>query len=114
MADIIHLTDGTVRHTTSEKQELRLAVDVSAYDELDLLLTVQEDSAGSSISVRILTGMQMETEEGWVTAATFATTAAQGEDAMNVTNLLRYVRYELVTGSTNATFQINGMARRWA
>ncbi len=110
MADIIHLTDKPIRNTGATTQELRLAVDVSAYDELDLLLTMYE---GSSIQVEVLTGMQIETEEGWVSAGTFSTISAQGETKLNLKNFLRYVRWDQNTAGA-ATFMVNGIARRWA
>jgi hypothetical protein len=40
-------------------EELRLAPDVCGYDELDLILTVQED-IGSDIEVRLLTATTFE------------------------------------------------------
>lgn len=111
MADIIHLTDKPIRNTAATIQELRLAVDVSAYDELDLLLTMYE---GSSISVELWTGMQIETEEGWVIVDTaFTTISLNGETKKNFKNFLRYVRWKQVT-SGDATFMINGIGRRWA
>jgi len=113
MADVVTLTQKPVRQTAG-KQELRLAVDVSAYDEIDFLLTCYESTGGSSIVVNLLTGMQIESDTGWVLVAAFPTTAANAANKMNFKNLLRYVRYELVTGSTTATFLINGIGRKWA
>jgi hypothetical protein len=110
MADILLITDGPVRHTSNEEQELRLATDVSGYDELDLLLSVQD---GSSVAVRILTGMQMESEEGWTVAGTFTSISEGNSTKLNVGGLLQYVRYELVSGATT-TFEISGVGRRWA
>jgi hypothetical protein len=110
MADIIELTDKPIRNTAATIQELRLALDVGSYDELDLLLTMYE---GTSIVIEVWTGMQTETEEGWVLAGTFTTLSAQGEAKMNVKNFLRFLRWKHVTAST-ATFLINGIGRRWA
>jgi hypothetical protein len=113
MADIVLITDGPVRHTSNDIQELRLAVDVSGYDELDLLLTVQDD-IGTDISVRILTAMQMESEEGWtVVGSAFNTIGAGSSTKRNLSGFLKYVRYELVTNTT-ATFEVSGVGRRWA
>jgi len=118
MADIIHITDEPVRESTgaggTKKQELRLAQQVEGYDALDLLLTVYEDSGGSGISVKLITGMQNETEEGWVDLGTFRTTGAQSASKQSFEGMLRYVRYELMTSSVNATFLIHGVGRRWA
>jgi hypothetical protein len=113
VGDIVDLTDKPVRHTDTDKQPLRNAMDVSRYDELDLLIHVQHEASGGGVVVRILTAMQKESEQGWVTAATFP--AAQTDEAfkINVQGFLRYVRYELVTSGVTTTFVINGMGRRW-
>lgn len=115
MADIVMVTLKPVRETgPNKRQELRLAVDVSAYDELDFLITCYESTGGSAIVVNLLTGMQLESETGWISAGAFPSTAANAANKANFKNLLRYVRYELVTGSTTATFHINGIGRKWA
>jgi len=114
MADIVTVTQKPVRHSIAEKQNLRLAVDVSAYDELDLLLTVYESSGGGSITVKIITGMQIESDIGWIDVASFAATAANAANKQNFKNFLRYIRYELITGSTTTTFLVNGVGRKWA
>jgi hypothetical protein len=114
MADIVMVTQKPVRETgPNKKQDLRLAVDVSTWDELDLLLTCYENTGGGTITVNLLTGMQMESETGWISAGAFPATAANAANKANFKNLLRYVRYELV-GSTTATFLVNGVGRKWA
>lgn len=111
MADILFLTEKPVRNTIQNTlQELRLALPVDMYDELDLLLTMYE---GTSVVIELWTGMQRETDEGWVLAGTFATTSAQGETKLNIKNFLAFLRWK-VTTTGNATFLINGMGRRWA
>jgi hypothetical protein len=110
MADIIHLTDKPVRNTTAIIQELRLALPVHMYDEADLLLTMYE---GTSITIELWTGMQTETEEGWVLAGTFTVLSAQGEAKLNIKNFLGFLRWKQTTASA-ATFLINGIGRRWA
>jgi hypothetical protein len=111
MADLVLITDGPVRHTSNETQDLRLAVDVSGYDELDLQLMVQD--ASSSVTVRILTAMQMESDEGWVTVDSFSSIAAGASTKKNFSGFLKYVRYELTSGATT-TFEVSGVGRRWA
>ena len=113
MADIVTVTQKPVRHSIAEKQNLRLAVDVSAYDELDLLLTVYE-STGGSITVKIITGMQIESDVGWVDVASFTATAANAANKGNFKNFLRFIRYELITAGTTTTFLVNGVGRKWA
>ncbi len=117
MADVIKLTDEAVRIAAAGanvNQDLRLALDVENYDELDLLLVVYETN-GSNIVVTILTGMSNESEAGWVTAGAFAGTNAAGANKLNLTSFLRYIRYQLTTSGTfNASFAIDGMARRWS
>ena len=110
MPQLVYLTDKPVRVTAAQKQDLRLAVDVGAVDELDLLLTVHE---GSSVSVKVITGMQLETDTGWVTLATFSALSATDSEKQNLVNLLRYIRWE-VTSSGDATFMLSGMARSWS
>ena len=110
MATIVKLTNGPVRVTAAGKQDLRLAVDLQAFDEVDFAFTVYE---GSSVAGKIITSMNADDDvEGWVDAGAFAATSATGTDKENFKNLLRYVRWE-ITSSGNATFSITGMARRW-
>ena len=110
MPQLVYLTDKPVRVTAAQKQNLRLAVDVGAVDEIDLLLTVHE---GSSVSVKVITGMQLDDEVGWVDVASFSALSATQSEKKNLVNLLRYIRWE-VTSSGNATFMLSGMARSWA
>jgi hypothetical protein len=110
MARLAYLTDKPVRVLDPEKQPLRLAVDVGDVDELDLLLVVYE---GIDVTVKIITGMQTESELGWVDAGSFTTVGANEAAKLNLTNLLRYVRWE-VTSVREATFTIAGIARNWS
>ncbi len=118
MAEPIILTPEPVRISaagSNVNQDLRLALDVSTYDELDLLLVCYEMSTGGNITVSILTGMTCDSESSWVTLTSFAATGAATAKKLNVTNFLRYIRYQLTTSSTfTTTFAIDGMARRWA
>ncbi len=115
MADVIALVPEPVRMTTSASgftQDLRLALDVSEYDELDLVLCVFEASV--SLTVKIVTGMQCEGELGWVDVDTFASTGASSAARKNFKNLLRYVRYVVTNGAgVTGSFTITGVGRRW-
>jgi hypothetical protein len=110
MPQLVYVTDKPVRVSAAQKQELRLAVDIGAVDELDVLLTVHE---GSSVGVKVITGMQLESETGWVDVVAFTALSATQSEKKNLVNLLRYVRWE-VTSSGDATFMLSGMARSWA
>jgi len=113
MHDIFNLTDGPVRHTGPAKQDIDKARDASEYDELDFMLTVQESSAGTSISVNLLTALQRESETGWVVAGSFPLTGVGSASKINLRSFLGLVRYEIVTSGTTATFDITGIGRRW-
>jgi len=110
MADPFNLTDKPVRMTAPGKQDLRLVFDGGPYDECDLLLTVYEASV--NVTIEILTSMQNESEQGWVSAGTFSSTGANTALKLNIKNFLRYLRWNLQTSATT-TFLIQGMGRRW-
>ena len=65
------------------------------------------------MEVRLLTAMQMESDEGWVTVDTFTGIAAGSSTKKNFSGFLKYVRYELVSDATT-TFEVSGVGRRWA
>ncbi len=117
MADEFTLTPQPVRLGTPTSQPLKDALDVSAYDRADVLLWVAalEGTASPTATVRILTGMQVESENGWVVAGTFtAVTASNVAQALGLTGLLKYIRWELSTlGGTapSVTFVVSGMLR---
>jgi hypothetical protein len=117
MPDIVMLTQKPVRVTSAIPQDLRLAVDVSAYDELDLLLHVV-GFAATSLVVAIETAMQNESQDAWRPVVAYSSVSSSNvAELKNVKNFLRYLRYNVTTlsGSTpNATFTLQGMGRRWA
>lgn len=106
-AMMVPLMSAPVRLTATGKQELRLAANVSQYNQLDLVLNIYE---GTDVVVRILTGMQTETEDGWQVLDTFATTSATFSTKKSFTNPLAFIRWEVTTGG-NKTFLITGVAR---
>lgn len=118
MADEIDLTNGMMRAAANGTiQPLAEALDVSAYDILDLVLWVgalEGTFTGSGLVITIITGMSKETEDGWVPLQSFTgVTASNIPQKLGFTGLLRYVRWKVTgfTGGTAAAFSITGMAR---
>lgn len=71
---------------------------------------------GGSVTFRILTGMQRDTEDGWVELVAFAAVSSSNTfEAKHSSNqMLRYIRWELVSlsgSSPAAVFAIHGMLR---
>jgi hypothetical protein len=89
-------------------------VQVAGYAALELELQVLE---GTDVEVRVVTGMQCDSEEGWVEVDRFVPTSAPVGAAPSVARrkpffpLLRYARWEVLS-STSATFLIHGVGRR--
>lgn len=119
MAAELFLTDGAFRCTSvasTQTQLLSRSVDVSAYDQADLILTVhsQEGTVGA-IVVSIIGGMQLESEDGWVTLESFpqVSTGNTSVGPLNVSGLPRYIRWKVTTFSsqTAVTFSVRGMLR---
>jgi hypothetical protein len=115
---VVTLTDQPIRVTTTGAQELRLARDVLAFDELDLELHVLLlEGGGANVDIEVQTGMQTETTDAdWVTLAAFArATSSNWFERKNMKNLLRYVRWNVTSiVGTGATFMIYGIGRRWS
>ena len=111
-SSLIYLTEKPVRITAAGKQDLRLAVDVGNVDEADLLLVLYE---GTDVDVKVTTGMQLDTDVGWVTLVTFTRLSAVNSEKKHLVEMLRYIRWEITFGgaSTNATFMLSGIARTW-
>jgi hypothetical protein len=112
---LIALTGYPRRVTTADSDELRNALDVSEFDELDLLLHVLAFEAGTAdVTMAVDTAMQKESDDAWVTAATFtAVTSAPSYEVMNVSGLMRYARFRVHSIDTApASFTIMGMGRR--
>jgi hypothetical protein len=75
---------------------------------MQLELTVY---AGTSVSIEIWTGMQTESEDGWVKlGSAFTSTTAVASTMSTFTNPLAFIRWKCVTSGTN-TFMINGVGR---
>jgi hypothetical protein len=120
MADHINLTDGPIRVTVTGAQPLDQAVEVSSYDLLDLLAgLLGVEGSTSGVGLRIITGMQRESQNGWVEYLAFTPGTLNAPNTwqalQGTTRLLRYIRWEVtgLGGATAVTFQINGMARSY-
>ena len=112
-----NLTPQPILMTAGCKQLIQTALNVSRFDQADALLMTMsvEGTSSQSFTVRIITGMQTDTEDGWVVAGTFtASTVGNTPQKINVTGLLKYLRWEVVLNAgTNPvlTFTLCGMLR---
>jgi hypothetical protein len=106
--------------TTTGAQDLRLALDTLPYDALDLELRVLrlEGTASPDVTIELQTGMSNTDAGGWVTLGAFAmVSASDSVELKHFEIMLRYVRWNVSSlRGTNpaASFQIRGVARRWA
>jgi hypothetical protein len=120
MSDIVMLTAQPIRLTGTATQELYLAVDVSAYDLLDLQAVCTVEGTASSGAIKLISGMQFQTNDGWFEpSSNFA--AINGTGVKTVTasvtgGFMRYVRWQLTSlgGASAITFFIKGLGRRYA
>lgn len=118
MATEIWLTDGVTRVTAQGAvQALYQAVDVSKYDQADLLLWVHGvEGTATNFVVSIITGMSTDSEEGWWTVNSFSNITAANATSFekkNFPQLLKYLRWKVTgfTGPTAVSFSIRGMLR---
>ncbi len=133
MADMITLTPQPIRlaltNGIAQRQAIYLATDVSGYDVLDMELVVPAlEGTTPQLAISVVTGMQVQTEDGWIKAGGFNSssliTASNtssmitiGNNSSSGASLLRYVRWDVTSfGGTSAfaTFFIRGMARKLA
>lgn len=117
MASELWMTDGVVRVTTGTTlQALSQSIEVSAYDQLDLMLWINGfEGTPGNLTVEIITGMSMDSEAGWlpITSTPFsASSAVNFTEMKNFPKVLKFVRWKatLVT-ATAAMFSVRGMAR---
>ncbi|MFZ5477061.1 MAG: hypothetical protein ACOZNI_09830 [Myxococcota bacterium] len=122
LADEFDLTSRAIKVTGASKQALQDALEISSYDQLDAVCTVDgiEGGPGTGLVIKLITGMQKETELGWVTLISFtaANLAAVGASDIKTASqgLLKYVRWEVtgLGGATSFVFDIGGMLRKLA
>lgn len=108
MAAVIPLMSAPVRVTGNSTQDLRLAVNVSQFNQLEFLLNVYE---GTDVAVKIITGMQSDTADGWQDLVSFTTTLDAGNsEKKSASNPLAFIRYQVTNAGTYTIF-ITGIAR---
>ncbi len=107
------LTRTPARATMKGRQPLRLAADVLPYDSISWTIRGLNIGRGGRLHVAVLTGMQCETDDEWVTVGQFDVLTASGvESTVQVPNALRYIRYEVTELEGDAaTFEIVGEGR---
>jgi hypothetical protein len=119
MADIITLTPQPVRVTATGLQPIYLSLDIGAYDFLDMELGITNlEGTSPNVTVELWTGMQTQTDNGWVQLYQFPNQSANNTWLkQNIPNgLLRYLRWNVTAlGGTGpaATFFIRGMGRAY-
>lgn len=122
MATPITLTQQPVRYTTAAGagfQPIYLAFDVSGFDMLDVEAGLTGvEGAVSAFTLDLYTGMQTQTDDGWVSVGSslLSTTSVNSWNKVSIsTGLLRFVRWRVstITGGTAATFFIRGMGRSY-
>lgn len=114
----IHFTPSPYRVTEATTQPLDQAIEVTGYSGLDAIAgLVGIEGTTSGVSIEIITSMQKESEDGWVTLLTFPAgnldTLADFDRQSTTTGLLKYVRWK-VTGigsATSITFTLAGVLR---
>ncbi len=117
MADIITLASNLAITSSNALQSPQDAVDVSAYDQLDLQLALLYIDTGS-IDFVIETSMQNKSDDGsWVNVGSKSgVNSVPKWESLSIpgTSLLfRYVRYRITLNTaSNAIISITGMARR--
>ncbi len=128
MADVINITPlqpvalGTggiyLGPNSVTKQALYDAVEASSFDILDLEAVILSVSTSTgSPKLEIWTGMQTQTEDGWIPCITMTSVPAVQTYLVNQTaGFLRYLRWVYTAGggaSESITFYIRGMGRRY-
>ena len=117
MAQLITLTDQPIRVTAPGRQQIFLALDVERFDSLDLALVCNVEGTASGATVKLYTGMQIDTEDGWEPLAdNFANISGSGPQSTRATigkGLLKYLRWDVgsLGGATSITFFVRGIGR---
>lgn len=115
MSALVYLTKGPTKIVTAgSRQLIQNAIDVSAFRHIVLLLEVLAIVGGGSYEITVLTGMQLDTEDGWIELGTFGSQTTADSFKVNLADALQYIRWEVktLTGSTpHVTFVISGVAR---
>ena len=114
MSALLYLTQGPTKIVTAgSRQLIQNALDVTEYRHLALLLEVLA-FVGTDYEIVVMTGMQLDTEDGWIELGTFGTRTLEDSFPLNLSDALRSIRWEVkgLTGSTpHVTFVISGVGR---
>src|SRR4051812_43875134 len=96
------LTGGPTSVTATGRQSLAMSVDVSGFDSLDFLLFVQQASFPQLVNqygaaIVILTGMQNDTESGWVRLCSFPPIFTPNSSVLRSVSdgILKYIRWSV-------------------
>lgn len=112
MADIINFTPDAVTVSAEGPASLKQTLDVTGYDDVDLVLLVLKITASASVTIRIETSMQQSL--GWVSLGSFTAVTTEGTpEKVRFSGVLRYLRWNVtsLTASASATFLLEGMIR---
>jgi hypothetical protein len=113
---LIYLTKAPTKiGLAGARQLIQNAVDVSGYQHITLLLEILALTGTTpTAEIVITTGMQLDTEDGWVELGTFGSKNIDGAWKLNMSDALRYIRWEVkALGGTSplVTFLISGVGR---
>ena len=119
MADILNLTPSPVLVTgggSAKTQPVEQAIDVSAYDWIDLAIDAPGGTPGTVVALSSMT--LQEADADWVQAA--ITTGSIPGNSFNHhlevpasgQPLFRYIRWKITPGGSNGSATISGLARR--
>jgi hypothetical protein len=124
MASMIHITPeqpvvATISTTGDTRENLWDAVDVGAYDFLDLELVITAITGAATVTIGLCTGNHIESEDGWLSntstpSLNFYPAGVGSQQKTFGCGLLRYVRWVVQPNATagTVTFYIRGMARK--
>ena len=127
MADLITPTPTPVKVTAAGKMNLFDAIDVAAYDMLDLqllLVAATGTISSGSLQIKIITGMQRQVEDNsWLVTPTnfddLSSLPSLPKSYLKTLNMgfLKYIRWSVeqwpASGLTDITFLIRGIARSY-
>jgi len=118
MAQVLILTPAPVRVTTNTWQAIDTAFDVSGADELYLTTQIIsiEGLTSPTATLSVMTGMQVDTDDGWVTAfSNSATGYNQYANQLVKGQFLKLLRWNVTGfgGMTAMTIYISGIARTY-
>lgn len=119
MADGIVVTPLPVRATAAGTvQPLSQAIKVQDYDLGDIVCSILSLIGGGAVQISLITGMQTDSEDGWVEWITFTSqTTAPIPEKKRGEGPLKFIRWKVtaLSGSSPVVvFYIDGLMRRLA